>query len=211
MVVLMTAQIGLCGIYSQLAQIAIDLIDDYGLDEDPKTSALPADANIQSPPMSTHSVLIPSAATAAEGSLALGAPLKVTCVRCRVGEGLIKATRDLATWCAIQVPAGTDIAINDLVCRGCIPPCRLCNATAGLYAASRDFVTSCADHGQVIAVKDLICQTCIVSHFKNRKCCACGTTKISFLAAGSHVISTAFLQQHDTATVRLSVLLQARP
>ena len=95
MVVLTTAQFGFCVIYSQLAQIAMDLIDDYGLDEDPKTSPLPAEASDQSLLLSTHAVLIPSAAAAAEGSLALGAPLKPTCARCRVGDGIIKATRDL--------------------------------------------------------------------------------------------------------------------
>ncbi len=90
----MTAQFGLCDIYSQLAQIAMYLIDDYGLNEDTKTLTLPADASDQSLLLSTHGVLSPSAAAAAEGSLALGAPLKPTCAHCRVGEGIIKATRN---------------------------------------------------------------------------------------------------------------------
>ena len=76
MVVLMTAQFDLCDIYSQLAQIATDSIDDYGLDQDPKTSTLPTDASDQSLQWLIQAVLIPSAAASAEGSLALGAPLK---------------------------------------------------------------------------------------------------------------------------------------
>ncbi len=66
----------------------MDLIDYYGLDEDPKTSTVPADASDQSLLLSTHAVLIPSAAAAAEGSLVLGAPLKTTCALC---DGVVSA------------------------------------------------------------------------------------------------------------------------
>jgi hypothetical protein len=100
----MIAHFGLCGIYSQLTQIAMDLIDDYGLDADPKTSALPDDANAQALLFSNLAMLIPSATAAAEGSLAPGVPLKVTCSRCRVGEGLIKA-RACNVWPCSRAPA----------------------------------------------------------------------------------------------------------
>jgi len=180
----------------------MEFIDGYGIEED--IEAAETHAHVSDPSLVQH-VEQASMADAAS-AVVIAEPLAVTmlpvaspalkCVRCKGQAGQIRATQDLVTWCVAH-DSGVVVAISDMVCRGCIPTCPLCNDQAGLYAAEGDFVTSCADWGRIIAVKDLVCQTCIRSKFKTRKCCACGDTTFKRVSgAGSQVIAPDFLQQH---------------